>query len=290
MGFWTDHDFEPKFGDRFVVDLRLDEDYIVKWYNIKSVDLPSFKVGSQTYNLLNREIKYPTNIKWNPIKISIVETIDNNLLYYLRNHYEGHQEDEGHLLYKHDYVLDSTISKDRSFSNNIIIKQYDANEKLLETWEIENFHITEINFNKASYEEGNIRQTEITFEYEWAYLGLPSDGEDRAKAPEAISGVVEIPEEEIQIMKAERTKEKKQPIEPISPPIDLKNPPKTKKEVQKVEQDLQKYMGTNAPNREKLKFPERRPIKPIDRMERKKDNKKRVNLTPEGRRFIGGNK
>lgn len=286
MAFWTDNFYEPKFSDRFVAELKIDEDYIVKWYNVKSVSLPTFKVGIDTYTLLNREIKFPQNIKWNPITITITETIDNNLLAYLRYHYEGLEGDKGHFLYKHDYTLDSTISKERAFNNNLIITQYSADGEELESWEITNCHITDLSFAQASYDDTNIRTTTLTLEYEWAYLGLKNDGAQAPPPPP--TGTVEIPEEEITIRKKEQLPEQK-PKQIPPPPIDLKNPPKTRKEVQKVEQDLQKYMGTNAPNREKLKFPERRPIKPVDRMvEKKKQDKKRGSLTPAGRRFIAG--
>lgn len=303
MGFWTDNFYEPKFSDRFVAELMLDEDYIVNWYNIISVDVPSFKVDTESYFLLNREIKFPTNIKWNPITITIAETIDNKLLFYLRKHYGGHYDETGHWLYKHDYMLDSTVSKDRSFSNKMTLKQYRAGEPtpkgekedekhLLETWEITNFHVSSISFSNASYKDGEIRVATLQIEYDWAYLGLNGDS---AKAPEIEREpevIIEDPvmkkgkwKQEIPEQKAKEQKARDNPIPP--PPINLKNPPKTKKEVQKVEQDLQKYMGTNTPNKEKLKFPERRPVKPVDRMvENKKKEKKRGNLTPAGRRFI----
>lgn len=265
MGFWTDNFFEPKFTDRFVVELRIDEDYLVKWYNVKSVDLPSFEVGTQTYKLLNREIKFPKNIVWNPIKIVLTETKENATLHHLRRHYEGHAEDQGHFLYKHDYTLDSTISKEKSFQNNMIIRQYDADGNIIDTWEIENFHIKNVDFSQANYSESNIRETSLTIEYEWAYLGLKEDGaKEPVMPPEEPEVIIEDP-----VMKKGKWKEKipEQKAKDNVIPLDPKNPPKNRKEVQQVEQDLQRFAGTLNPSKEQvLKRPKKKMIKPIDRM------------------------
>lgn len=172
MAFWTDKTYEPKFSDRFKVEFRFDHLNVIEWSEVVSVVLPQFTVEIEKYSLLNRDIIYPKNIKWQPVQITFVEEKNNTLLTSLKQHYRIDDSANLQLLGYHDYKLDTTISKNKSFSNEIIIKQLDANGNTLETWEIKKCHIAKLSFSQLAYSESNLRTVTLDLEYEWAYLGI----------------------------------------------------------------------------------------------------------------------
>ena len=172
MVFWTDKTYEPKFSDRFKVEFRFDHLNVIEWSEVVSVVLPQFTVEVEKYALLNRDIIYPKNIKWQPIQITFVEEKNNTLLTALKQHYRIDNNKNLELLGYHDYKLDTTTSKNKSFSNETIIKQLDANGNTLETWEIKKCHIAKLSFSQLTYSESNLRTVTLDLEYEWAYLGI----------------------------------------------------------------------------------------------------------------------
>jgi hypothetical protein len=173
--FWTDKTYEPKFSDRFKVEFRFDHLNVLEWSEVVAVQLPSFSVETEQYSLLNRQIIYPKNIIWNTISITFVEEKSNTLINFLKKHYRMDDNKNLELLGYHDYKLDTTTSKNKSFSNEIRIKQLDANGNTLETWEIKNCHIRDFSFSALNYAESNLRTITMNLTYEWAYLGLGNE-------------------------------------------------------------------------------------------------------------------
>jgi hypothetical protein len=164
---WFMNDYEPKMPFKFQAKVTvggIEGD----WWDVKSVEKPSFAVTSDKYMLLNREIKFPTNIKWKPISITFVDNINNKLLTQLIKHYN---DGEKSLLARNgDYKYQSTLSKEETFSNQLEIKQLDSDGNETEIWSIDNFHILDFKFTNSDYASDGLSEASFSIDYEWAYL------------------------------------------------------------------------------------------------------------------------
>ena len=67
MAFWTDPSTEPLMKYRFRITMGEQ-----LWY-AKSVQLPSYEITSQAFQLVNHKFKYPGLLTWNDIQITLVE-------------------------------------------------------------------------------------------------------------------------------------------------------------------------------------------------------------------------
>ena len=75
MTFWQDPRLEPKRGYRFLMSIVGAEDDI-KQFLIKSATKPSFTVGETPHQFLNHTFYYPGKVEWEPISVTIVDTVD----------------------------------------------------------------------------------------------------------------------------------------------------------------------------------------------------------------------
>lgn len=185
--WWTDNKYEPKMPFKFQAKVTvggIEGD----WWDVKSVEKPSFEVNSDKYMLLNREIKFPTNIKWKTISITFVDNINNKLLKQLMNHYN---DGEKSLLEKNDdYMYQSTLSKEETFSNQLEIKQLDSDGKTTETWVIDRFHILDFKFTSADYASDGLSEVTFNIDYEWAYVdGLKAISKEMKDALDALDNL-----------------------------------------------------------------------------------------------------
>ena len=151
---WFENDYEPKMPFKFKASLTIGG-VQTRWYNIKSVDRPSFEISTVTHKHLNTEVKFPTNVKWNPINLTMVDTIDNEILFSLKKYYKTKSSSDSEsqeylIIQKGNYKNNSTIEKTNSFSNLLTIQQLSSDGSKTEEWVVENFHIKSFTLQQAN--------------------------------------------------------------------------------------------------------------------------------------------
>lgn len=165
---WFENDYEPKMPFKFRASLSIGG-IQARWYNVKSVDRPSFEISTTTHKHLNTEVKFPTNVRWNPITITMVDMIDNEVLFALKQYYnKGFSESL--ILQKQDYKNNTTIEKINSFSNLLTIQQLSSDGGKSEEWVIENFHIKSFTLQQANYDTEGLSTVSMVIEYDWAFI------------------------------------------------------------------------------------------------------------------------
>lgn len=165
---WFDNDYEPKMPFKFRASLSIGG-IETRWYNIKSVDRPSFEISTVTHKHLNTEVKFPTNVKWNPINLTMVDIIDNEVLFSLKEYYNKGFE-QSLILQKQNYKNNSTIEKTNSFSNLLTIQQLSSDGSKVEEWVVENFHIKSFTLQQANYDTDGLSTVSMVLEYDWAFI------------------------------------------------------------------------------------------------------------------------
>jgi hypothetical protein len=71
MAFWSNKDASPARKYRFKMGPAG-----TNWWYVNSVTLPSFEINTGEYQLLNQKFKYPGVPTWNPVTISVVDTVE----------------------------------------------------------------------------------------------------------------------------------------------------------------------------------------------------------------------
>ena len=158
MTFWTDPNIQPLKKYQFRITIGE-----VMWY-AKTVTLPSFEVGNESYQLVNQKFKYPGLVTWNDITISLVETGKSSFLLRQFLTQAGYS-------CPGECVNLSGLSKDK-FSNArpIIIEQLKPDGNAFQYWEITNWMLSSAKFGDMSYETDEILSVEMSIAYDCAYL------------------------------------------------------------------------------------------------------------------------
>ena len=66
--FWNLKTLEPRRNFRFKLN-----DSKEQWWWAKTVDLPSFDISNNEYQLINHKFKYPGIVTWKPITITVAD-------------------------------------------------------------------------------------------------------------------------------------------------------------------------------------------------------------------------
>ena len=69
----------------------------------------------------------------------------------------------------------NTISKWSASSNlgDVVITQFDAEGKALETWTLWNGFLTELSFSNLEYGSDELSEVTVKFRYDWAQVEIP---------------------------------------------------------------------------------------------------------------------
>ena len=172
MAFWTDPSTEPLMKYRFRITMGEQ-----LWY-AKSVQLPSYEITSQAFQLVNHKFKYPGLLTWNDIQITLVEAGTSALMLRTLLTSAGYR-------CPGDCTGVDGISKSKFKSGRpIIIEQLKPDGKAFQYWEIENWALTGAKFGDMSYENDEILPVEMTIAYDCATLniGSPTGGSADAKS------------------------------------------------------------------------------------------------------------
>jgi len=169
--FWSNTNFEPKRGFRFLVEFTPKDGPSMK-YVAKAVDRPSYSITSTPHAFFNHTFHYPGRVTWNTITLTLVDAVDPNtskVLYdYLVNTGINNPADL-------NSAIDTTITKATATNalGRIVIKEMitqGSNPKAVEggQWDLINAFATEVNFGSHSYDSEDLIDVTMTLQYDWA--------------------------------------------------------------------------------------------------------------------------
>lgn len=173
MPFWTDNNFEPKQDHQFKVIFVVGSyNYEIGWHYIMSCDKPSYQIGEKSYKLINKQLKYPTNITWSDINMELVDTTDNRVLAFL---------DYLHNLQNKNIQLDCPYnSPEKAAIGKMLVEIQTLNKEgvPVEKWTLMGSWIKTIKQTQINYTNENISKITLTLSYDWAqveFSSIPSD-------------------------------------------------------------------------------------------------------------------
>ncbi len=179
--FWADAFTEPKRSYRFVLaNMR----GIPQWI-VKTVKKPSLQITESEHSFINYKFYYPGRVEWQPIDLTLVDPVDPDatatLMEIVRDmgYVYPSDIDKGNII---------TVSKKKSIEalgSSIYLQQIDADGGgLIESWELKNPFITNLDFGELSYEDDGLVNINVTLRYDWAVCLLkPTEGANFSNPP-----------------------------------------------------------------------------------------------------------
>jgi hypothetical protein len=162
-----------------------------QWWWTKSVDLPTYDVNVNEYQLGNHKFKYPGVVTWQDVTVTVVDTatVANKLLQNLNS--MGYKKPEEELrrsvgggLAKDPRFQQINIDNpqqridtflDESVMTSIIFQQLNADGGIIQTWTLKNAFVRNVNFGRLSYEEDGLQEITMTFSYDYIDYQYGSD-------------------------------------------------------------------------------------------------------------------
>jgi hypothetical protein len=190
MAFWTDSSLQPLQSFRFRVQTTLGP-FVGQWWWTKSVDLPTYDVNVNEYQLGNHKFKYPGIVTWQDVTVTVVDTatVANKLLQNLNS--MGYKKPEEELrrsvgggLAKDPRTQQVNVDNpqqristflDESVMTSIIFQQLNADGGIIQTWTLKNAFVRNVNFGRLSYEEDGLQEIIMTFSYDYIDYQYGSD-------------------------------------------------------------------------------------------------------------------
>ena len=199
MAFWTDSNFEPILRHRFRV---LTPNVGSLWITVKSIDLPSYELSINEYQLGNYKIKYPGIVTWNDITatFSVTKNVDEVLNAGtdptgFRNPFLTDLLARGYVpVFDADTYqpfgvtkyedLENVRSKATIANQSMVIQTLDSEGSIQDNWVLINPQIKSVNFGNLSYAEDEILEVTVVISYDVAYCEPP---EEEAAAEEEVA-------------------------------------------------------------------------------------------------------
>ena len=171
--FWGQANAEPKRSYRFELSFTSRSDDsgagAIPVWAVKTATKPVAEVSTIPHQYIDHTFNFPGRVTWQPITVTLVDPVNPDLSY-------AFLEVLGDAGYK--YPTTSPIAK-RSLSKkaftdtigNVVIKQIDANDKVVEEWHLINPILTNIDFGGTlSYDSDDMVEVSVTITYDWAEL------------------------------------------------------------------------------------------------------------------------
>lgn len=191
MAFWTKSGTElgrdPKRGFRFHVQITTvggtDGNGSYMWY-AKSVDKPSFEIGTTEHDYLNHKFKFPGKTTWQPISMKMVDPTDpdmaatfSDIITAAGYHPPSNPDDM------------TSVSKQLATLSvgDVVITQIDAMGKSIEQWTLYNAWISKVTYGNLDYSSEDLTEMELEFQYDWASMKSGTDG-GSVYSPEGATG------------------------------------------------------------------------------------------------------
>jgi len=179
MAFWTNNKNnigrDPKRGFRFhiqITEVGGSGDGSYFWY-AKTIDKPSFEIGTTEHDYLNHKFKFPGKTTWQPVTMKVVDPTNPDLAATFSDmitaagyHPPSNQDD-----------MTSVSKRLATLSvGDVIITQIDAMGKALEQWTLYNAWISKVSYGSLDYSSEDLTELEIEFQYDWASLESGTNG------------------------------------------------------------------------------------------------------------------
>ena len=161
MAFWTEANSDPIREYRFTIQTNGPSKLNGVWWWAQSVERPTYEVDSKGYQLGNHYFNYPGILKWNPIKVTIVDIEDKteNLINNLQK--MGYETPDGRTSGAIQKKSDKAI-------NDVIINQFNGKGEIVQTWNLKDAMVTSVDFGELSYKSDDLLSITLTIVYDYA--------------------------------------------------------------------------------------------------------------------------
>ena len=157
-----------------------------------SCDKPSYQIGEKSYKLINKQLKYPTNITWSDINMELVDTTDNRVLSFL-NIINDLQEKPSYFNgtdVRNNCGTYSSLEKSNLGKIFIEIQTLDKEGVPIEIWKLKGAWLKSIKQSQLNQQNDNISKISIALSYDWAEIIFNSLVlEDVSKAAHTVTGI-----------------------------------------------------------------------------------------------------
>ena len=147
-------DWEPKYANRFILEIA-----DIPAYIIKAAARPSLSNGEIVLDHINVDRKVKGKTRWNDISITLYDPIVPSgaqaVMEWVRLHHESATGRNGY---------SSQYKKDLTF------KTLSGPGEIIEQWEIYGAYILDANFGTMDWGTDEAVQIELTLKYDWALL------------------------------------------------------------------------------------------------------------------------
>lgn len=175
MAFWGEqlgpNSKDPKRKFRFKVEIG-DLGSGIVWY-AKSVTKPELSVPTVTeHKFMGHTFKFPGSVSWNQIECTLVDPVDEDAAKKTLQIFKAAgyiYPDGGYADENNEYAM-TTMSKSKAVAalQKFVIYQLDANNNVVEKWELHNAFLTKVSFTELSYDSEDLSEISLTIDYDWA--------------------------------------------------------------------------------------------------------------------------
>ena len=161
--FWSNVNSDPKRRFRFTVGIG----NIPVW-TIKTAVKPKAAVSVVEHQFINHTFKYPGRVTWENISMTLVDPVSPDLAQTFLEKLKG----SGYA-YPRDQNERGSISKKNSVGalGAIRISQIDADGAPIETWDLHNPFLTNIDFGGSlDYTSDEMNEISVEVAFDWAEL------------------------------------------------------------------------------------------------------------------------
>jgi len=188
MSFWTENTFEPKRANRFKVNFAFgSKDDEIPYFFVKDITKPSFDITVKEHIVAGRTFNFPGNIKWNSVKATFVDDVNNTVLGKLVEVIA--MSNYGEILagqpkaflsntapkYISKRLLTTALTTPASSANSvqgseirIVVQQLDADGLVVESWSMYNPIIEKLEQDALDYSKDDLNTYSLTIRYDWA--------------------------------------------------------------------------------------------------------------------------
>ena len=171
--FWTEKTFEPKqsFKWRVFIGSSSSRESLPSFF-AKSVKKPSFTVDMKSYNLVNRQVKHPSNLIWEPVDITFIDSTESKITSFIKQYLQSAE----YTNVNSSTLTNTTTSKTGATNfltdelNYFIIQQFNSDGFPVETWRLYNPQIASFTASDLDYSNDELSTYTFTIHYDWATL------------------------------------------------------------------------------------------------------------------------
>lgn len=163
MSFWSDSSLQPKRKSRFILNIGGLDSWI-----IKRVKKPAFEVNVSEHTYLNHKFYYPGTVTWKEVDCTLVDPLQPDST----KTFAEILSKSGYSVPLSDQQITAVVSKSDATAaiGTVAIHQINAQKQIIETWQLRNAFVSNVDFGELSYEDDNLVDITVTFRYDYAEL------------------------------------------------------------------------------------------------------------------------